>query len=52
MREERIGSKIIEYYEGRDDKVIYRSMKLDPLNSKGIEIEKQPNEKLNVIKMT
>ena len=29
MREERIGLKTIEYYEGRDDKVVYRSMKFD-----------------------
>ena len=36
MREERIGFKTIEYYEGRDDKVIYRSMKFDPMNSKGV----------------
>ena len=47
MREERIGQKTIEYYEGRDDKVIYRSMKFDAINSKGVQLDDK-----NVIKMT
>jgi hypothetical protein len=29
MREERIGEKTIEYYENRDDRVIYRSVRFD-----------------------
>lgn len=30
MREERIGEKTIEFYEHRNDKVIYRSVRFDP----------------------
>ena len=30
MREERIGEKTIEYYEHRNDKVVYRSVRFDP----------------------
>lgn len=30
MREERIGTKTIEFYEHRNDKVIYRSVRFDP----------------------
>lgn len=29
MREERIGTKTIEYYENRDDRVVYRSVRFD-----------------------
>ena len=30
-REERIGDKTFEYFKGREDKLVYRSVKYDPL---------------------